>query len=280
MIDQLLISMKQSNSILLLLSSVATAVIFLTLPLLNVGPLSYQVLAIGETQQPDINASGIYQNHKTVLGNNIKNLVITVPNEAHEPPGLLPKDLRVANQPYFPQNAIVNVGTTILWFNGDVGHLHKITLVKNKDPEKVLYDSGTFPNFAASKPIKLNDTGTFAFSEAHLDPKYPNFILNGTLSVVKQASPVSSTSNYTAGANFDTIVPFMVPANEQTKLISEFKNLAVGVDNAYTFKSIRDDGSEGCGDKNESLIVLTSSGKTLDQVLSALKQVAPTMPCT
>jgi len=43
------------------------------------------------------------------LGNHIKNLVITIPNEAHEPPGLLPRDLRVANQLYFPQNAVVNV---------------------------------------------------------------------------------------------------------------------------------------------------------------------------
>src|SRR6266487_2304568 len=271
---------KRSNYDSLISYGVSVAIFIGTLSLLVVNPVLSLAFAIGETQEPAINASKIYQSHTMVLGNNIKNLVITIPNEAHEPPGLLPKDLRVANQPYFPQNAIVNVGTTILWFNGDVGHLHKITLVKNKDPEKVLYDSGTFPNFAASKPIKLNDTGTFAFSEAHLDPKYPNFVLNGTLTVVNQASPVSSTPNDTAGANFDTIVPFMVPANQQAKLISEFKNLGVGVDSTYTFKSIRGDGSEGCGDKNESLLVLTSSGKSLDQVISALKQVGPTMPCT
>src|SRR3989442_5773821 len=85
-------------------------------------PLSYLVFAVGGTQQSDINASHAYQARTMILGNNVKNLVITIPNEAHEPPGLLPRDLRVANQPYFPENAVVNVGTTVIWFNGDVGH--------------------------------------------------------------------------------------------------------------------------------------------------------------
>ncbi len=273
---------ERSNYVPLLLSLATVAIFIGALSLLIASPLFSSALAIGETQQPDINASKIYQSHKIVLGNNTKNLIITIPNEAHEPPGLLPRDLRVANQPYFPQSAIVNVGTTILWFNGDVGHLHKIALVDNKDQKNVLYDSGTFPNFAASKPVKLNSTGTFAFYEAHLDPKYPTFVLNGTLTVVNQASPVSSTNktSLAAAANFDTIVPFMVPANQQDKLISQFKSLGLGVDSTYTFKSIRGGGSEGCGDKNESLLVLTSSGKTLDQVISALNQIAPTMPCT
>jgi len=272
---------KGSNYACLVLSGAAVAVIFGTLSLLIANPLFSSALAVGDTQHPDINASKIYQNHTMVLGNNIKNLVITIPNEAHEPPGLLPRDLRVANQPYFPQNAAVNVGTTILWFNGDVGHLHKISLVDSKNLKNVLYDSGTFSNFAASKPVKLNNTGTFTFYEAHLDPKYPNFVLNGTLTVVNQASPISSTNKTSSAvANFDTLVPFMVPANQQAKLISQFMSLGLGVDSTYTFKSIRGDGSEGCGDKNESLLVLTSSGKSLDQVISALKQIAPMMPCT
>ncbi len=154
-------------------------------------------------------------------------------------------------------------------------------MVDSKNLKNLLYNSGTFPNFAASKPVMLNNTGNFAFSEAHLDPKYPNFVLNGTLTVVDQASSVSSSNKTSsAAANFDTVVPFMVPANQQAKLISEFKTQGFGVDSTYTFKSIRGDGSEGCGDKNESLLVLTSSGKTLDQVISTLKQLAPTMPCT
>ncbi|MDP9289140.1 MAG: hypothetical protein M3P08_13210 [Thermoproteota archaeon] len=71
------------------------------------------VISAGKPQQlqPNVNASNIYQTHKMVLSSNIRNLVIVIPNEAHEPPGLLPKDLRVANQLYIPQNVVVNVGT-------------------------------------------------------------------------------------------------------------------------------------------------------------------------
>ena len=98
--------------------------------------------------------------------------------------------------------------------------------------------------------------------------------------IFRTNSTTLSSSAAAAGSNIDTIVPFMVPVNQQDKLVSEFKSLGFGVDSTYTFKSIRGDGSEGRGDKNESLLILTSSSKPLDQVISALKQIAPTMPCT
>ena len=50
-------------------------------------PSSYSAFAIGETQQvwqPDIKASDIYQYYTMVLGKDIKNLVIVIPNEGHE----------------------------------------------------------------------------------------------------------------------------------------------------------------------------------------------------
>jgi hypothetical protein len=274
-------NIRENTCVCLLLSSSAVAVILGALSLFTANPIFYSVLAVGVTQQPDINASKVYQSHTMVLGNNAKNLVITIPNEAHEEPGGPPRDLRVANQPYFPQNAIVNVGTTAVWFNNDVGHLHRISLVDNKNPKIVLYDSGTFPNFVASKPIKLNNTGTFAFSEAHTNPKQPNFVMSGMLTVVNQPSAISSTNQTSSatGANTDTLIPFMVPATQQDKFVSVFKNQGFGVDSTYTFKSIRGGGTEGCGG-TASLLVLTSSGKTLDQVISALKQIAPITSCT
>jgi uncharacterized membrane protein len=100
-------------------------------------------------EQPNINASSVYQTGKMVLGNDIKNLVILLPNENHEPPNYqsyqLPRDLRNINQTYVPDNVVVNPGTTIAWFSNDVGHLHKITLV-DKDSNATVYDSGLFAN--------------------------------------------------------------------------------------------------------------------------------------
>jgi hypothetical protein len=275
------VNIKRPNLVILLLVPAITTLFFAIPLLLDAGPLSYLAFAVVGTQQPDVNATHVYQAHTMILGNNVKNLVITIPNEAHEQPGGLPRDLRVANQPYFPQNAVVNVGTTAVWFNNDVGHLHKITLIDNKNPKIVLYDSGTFPNFIASKPIKFNNTGTFAFSEAHTNPKQPNFVMNGMLTVVNQPNAISSTNQTSSatGANVDTLIPFMVPATQQDKFISAFKAQGFGVGSTYTFKSTRGGGTEGCGG-TASLLVLTSSGKTLDQVISALKQIAPMTSCT
>ena len=114
-------------------------------------PQHDSALAIGTAgQTPDIKGSTIYQTHTMTLGNNIKNLIIEIPNEGHEDP-TAPKELRVVNQPYLPRNAIVNTGTTVTWFNADAGHKHQITLLNNKSGI-VVYESGLFDNFATSKP--------------------------------------------------------------------------------------------------------------------------------
>ena len=80
-----------------------------------------------QQQQPNIKGSNIYQTQTIVLGKDIKNLVILIPNEGHEDPAQ-PKGMRVINQPYVPQNAIVNVGTTVTWLNADAGHRHSSVL--------------------------------------------------------------------------------------------------------------------------------------------------------
>jgi plastocyanin len=232
-----------------------------------------------EEQQPNINASYVYHTAKMILGNNIKNLVILLPNEGHEPANYqhfqLRKDLRIINQTYVPDNVIVNPGTAVKWFSNDVGHVHKITLV-DKSSNATVYDSGPFKNFEATKPVKLNDTGDFTFLEAGMNPKYPDYVLNGTITVTKQPSLSSSSSN-----NIDTIAAFMVPLNLQDKIISEFKSKGFGIDSTHLFNSVRGGvGGETCGDIQESLLILTSSGKSLDEVISALQGLAPTMPCT
>jgi len=70
-----------------------------------------------QQQQPNLSASSVYQTKTMVLGNDIKNLIILIPNEGHEPsPDYSqppPEELRVINQPYIPENVVVNVGTTV-----------------------------------------------------------------------------------------------------------------------------------------------------------------------
>ncbi|MGA9843225.1 MAG: hypothetical protein WBQ25_13005, partial [Nitrososphaeraceae archaeon] len=127
-------NLKQVNYHIFILVGIVVSIISGTIASNETNPLFSSAFAVGETQQnqqPNIKASNIYQTHNTVLGKNIKNLIIEIPNEGHEDP-TQPKELRVVNQPYLPRNAIVNTGTTVTWFNADAGHKHQITLLDNK----------------------------------------------------------------------------------------------------------------------------------------------------
>ncbi len=114
----------------------------------------------GSQNQPNIQGSNIYQTQTIVLGKNIKNLVILIPNEGHEDPAQ-PKGMRVINQPYIPQNAVVNTGTTVAWLNADAGHRHAITILDN-NTKSVVFNTARFNNFNASKPFTFSNAGTFA----------------------------------------------------------------------------------------------------------------------
>jgi plastocyanin len=255
-------------------------------------PMQHNALAQSQSQlqtqeqqhSPNILASNIYQTQTIVLGNNIKNLVILIPNEGHEDP-TVPKDLRVINQPYIPQNAIVNVGTTVTWLNADAGHRHSITLLDN-NTKNIVYDTDRFDNFNASKPFIFNNAGTFAYSGPSYDRAVPNYKMNGTITVVNQPLDTNFNTTNTAASslegvrnnNIDTIATLMVPSKLLGKTISDLKSQGFTIDNQYPFTSIRGGGSAAGGDKQQVLLVLTSSGNNLNQVTSALAQVASTLP--
>jgi len=274
-------NLRRVNYPVFILVGIVASIIYVASALNTTIPLLSSAFSAGEVQQnqqPNIKASNIYQTHTMALGKNIKNLIIEIPNEGHEDP-TQPKELRVVNQPYLPRNAIVNTGTTVTWFNADAGHKHQITLLNNKT-QTVVYESGLFDNFAASKPIKFNNTGAFAYSGPSNDKAVPNYKMNGTLTVINQ--PLSNSFNTTSSTpatsnNIDTVSTIIVPAKKLDKVSSDLRNQGFGIDNQYPFKSLRGGGGTTGGDKNQAMLVLTSSGKSLNQVISALNKVVSTM---
>ena len=273
-------NLRRVNYPVFILVGIVASIIYVTSALNTTNPLLSSAFAaeVQQNQQPNIKASNIYQTHTMALGKNIKNLIIEIPNEGHEDP-TQPRELRVVNQPYLPRNAIVNTGTTVTWFNADAGHKHQITLLNNKT-QTVVYESGLFDNFAASKPIKFNNTGAFAYSGPSNDKAVPNYKMNGTLTVINQ--PLSNSFNTTSSTpatsnNIDTVSTIIVPAMKLDKVSSDLRNQGFGIDNQYPFKSLRGGGGTTGGDKNQAMLVLTSSGKSLNQVISALNKVVPTM---
>jgi hypothetical protein len=119
---------------------------------------------------------------------------------------------------------------------------------------------------------------------------WPKYKMNGTITVVNQ--PLVTTFNNNAGTaasanqlstgspisnNLNTIATLMVPANIADKTISDLRSKGFTIDNQYTFISMRGGGSPTGGDKQQVLLVLTSFGKSLNEVTSALSQVDTTL---
>jgi hypothetical protein len=75
-------------------------------------------LAQGFAQgKPNANATDLYESGQMDLGNNVKHLVILIPNEGHHGPGE-GDEARFIPQPFVPQNVVVTPGTEVVWFNG------------------------------------------------------------------------------------------------------------------------------------------------------------------
>ena len=116
--------------------------------------------------QPNIDAKSIYDTGTAVLGNNVKNLIILIPDEAHHGNGEA-KENRFIEQSFLPQTAIINKGTQVIWFSGDVSHEHEIII----NDDQSLFNSGTLPQFTASSPMVFNAIGDFEYIAQTLNKK-------------------------------------------------------------------------------------------------------------
>jgi plastocyanin len=219
-------------------------------------------------------ASDLFETKSLKLSPNIKHLVILIPNEGHESQnaGDVSSDQRLINQPYLPQRAEVNRGTMVVWFNGDVDHDHKITLTNGANLENTIFDSSTFAYDESSEPIVLNDTGTFNYYQTDVNNEDEDYVMNGTITVVDEQS-LDGNNNVNTGVqgNADTAGVLMVPASDVDTYTQELKNNGFAVDSTQNFNDIR------AGDE-QVLLVWTTSGIDLENVISTLQRITQTLP--
>jgi plastocyanin len=224
-------------------------------------------------------ADELYENKSMTLPQNIRHFVILLPNEAHESQtfGRPTSEDRLINQPYVPQKAIVSPGTMVIWFNADVDHDHKITLTNNASPENVLFDSGIFAFNGASRPVVLNDTGSFNYYEANVNEEDLDFVMNGTITVVGQQqqglndAATNSVNSTNVLGNADTAGVLMVPTMDTGKYVQDLRSKGFAIDSTHNFEDIR-------ADDQQTLLVWTTSGIDLDQVVSTLQELTPQLP--
>ena len=245
---------------------------------------AYSSNATNSSEVPDINAKSIYETGTAVLGNNVKNLIILIPDEAHHGNGEA-KENRFIVQSFLPQTTVVNKGTKVIWFSGDVSHEHNIILTdkSSSSDSKGLFDSGLIPENSDSNPMIFNAVGDFGYKSPNVSPEavQKGFVMKGEVKVIDQPNELlpSKISNNNPSANKDiqTIGVYMVPTKEVETYISDFQKKGFSIDSTHTFKDVR---GKARGTNSEQTLLVWTAGPdiSLDSIISTLKEITPTLP--
>jgi plastocyanin len=228
----------------------------------------------GSSQQPNINAANLFNTQTMTLGSNVKNLVILIPNEGHHGPGEA-DEARFLEQSFVPANAVVNPGTTVAWFNGDVGHEQTVN-VKDATGISTVFTTGVLTDSQTSPTYTFNTPGIYNY-EAIGDEGY---VLKGTITVKSIQPPVITSAAASAagggGGGIDTVGVLMVPTQDLDTYVQNVKNAGLTVDSTHNFNDLRG-GQSGTGDV-QTLLVWASGGKDLNSVIAPISQLSLTLP--
>jgi hypothetical protein len=101
--------------------------------------------------------------------------------------------------------------------------------------------------------------------------------MNGTVRVVNKVNSfVDTNATAAAAGNPETVGTYIVPAKDLDQYISTLTSKGFTIDSTHAFADLRG-GQKGTGPE-QTLIVWTTSGMNLDQVISALAEITPTLP--
>ena len=137
-----------------------------------------------------------------------------------------------------------------------------------RGPSNAGFESGDF----ASRPITFNDTGAFNYIEEDVNDNDLSFVMNGTINAMNQVNPLNNKT----GVNAGTVGTYMVTAKDLDQYVSTLTSKGFTIDSTHSFEDLRG-GQKGTGPE-QTLIVWTTSGMNLDQVISALEEITPSLP--
>ncbi len=220
----------------------------------------------------NFNAQSIYEQKSAVLGNDVKHFVILIPNEAHESTNQPKKQYPLANQPYIPQNITINKGTSISWFNGDVGHKHVINF-QTPNPENI----GSTNKFSSLEytTVIFNQTGKYSYFEDNVNNDDKNFVMKGTINVV-DSNKQTQINNNNAPRPINTMGILMVPSKDAQSISSTLKGNGISTLDDYTFTDLRG-GQKGTG-PTQTILVWGTDNDNIDQAISPIIDITKGLP--
>ena len=261
-------------------------------PIQSVGNHNQKLITNQSNQSHSVNATYLYKTHSMVLSPNVKNLVILIPNEAHEPSSL--KEQQLINQAFIPKHVKLHLGTKIVFFNADVDHDHHVVITKGVKGTEV-FDTGilSYNDLDGYHDVKENsklnnnyleykadELGKFYYYDTVDGP----IIMNGTIQVVNSHVAMKSIdrSDDQLGFDitqspenmFDTVGTFVVPTDTVNEYINYFKNEGLQIYDIHNFRNLMTNDIKA----ENSLFIWTSNKIPIDSIITKLKQITPTLP--
>ncbi|TVP41806.1 cupredoxin domain-containing protein [Candidatus Nitrosocosmicus arcticus] len=218
-----------------------------------------------------LDAETVYEQKNAVLGNDIKNFVILIPNEAHESMNI-PDQLPLANQPYIPQTITATKGTAITWLNGDVDHDHTIKF-KTPNPQNLAETE----SFASGEytTINFNQTGQYSYFEDNVNQEDEAFIMEGNINMVDSDTNTQLNTN-ASSQPINTAGILMVPSKDSQSIISTLESEGITTLSSYTFTDIR--GGQKDTGPTQTILVWGTQSNSIDQALSPIIAVSDDLP--
>jgi plastocyanin len=216
-------------------------------------------------------ATDIFSSEQYTLSDNDKNLVILIPNEGHHGPGE-DDEARFIAQSFVPETAVINKGTNVIWFNGDVGHEHDIIVTSNSESVSPIYQTGEFTEFEA-RNYTFNDVGEFSYADT---VEYDNgYIMRGNISVTDDSGSAGDFPQTTQDS--ETVGILMVPTQDISQYTRDLQNRGFLVDSVHNFQDLRG-GQSGTGDEQTLIVWRAPTNTQITSVLSQLSELSSQLP--
>lgn len=228
-----------------------------------------------QTNQSALNVGSIYNQKTAQFDNNVQNVVVLIPDEGHESINQKKSQWPLANAPYIPQNIIVNKGTAVTWFSGDVDHNH---IIKFQTPVNgSMSETQTFP-YLGHVTVVFNKEGQYPYFEDGDLNDDKSFKMTGTVKVINSPNTTQGNSNNSSGQTsvIKTAGFLMVPSKDSQSIISTLTNEGYKVLGSYTFKDIRG-GQKGTG-PTQTIIAWASDKDNVEQLLQPIVDITKGLP--
>lgn len=144
------------------------------------------------------NASSVYETQTMIIPPSVKSFVMTIVDEAHEPPESSQKHISNHNSYFLPMNVTIPQGTSLLFLDADAPwdtpHPHSIAVIDSRNGKVFTTEKLDYTN--SSKPLVL-PVGNYIAS----DTKYPWIRAAITVSSSQKTLP---SANLVVGAFYTT----------------------------------------------------------------------------